>query len=379
MIVGGGGVIRRRALRLVQDPKHPLYLFALRASELLEVADISRVSRDIEGDLIGYQRGEVGRHVKNIVDYLDAASEPLFPHALILSIDSSTIFQGSRGPRIDDEVAEAGTLTFRIPKNGGQKPAWIVDGQQRALALSRSRRKDLSIPIAAFVADDVNTQRDQFVLVNTSKPLPKGLISELLPKVSAHLPASLAAKRAPAALCEVLATLPDSPFFGIVRRSSESKETRKTQVVTDTSLINALTENLSSNGSLFVHRDVATGETDYVTVQRVLLVFWTAVKRVFPEAWGKPPTQSRLMHGVGIRAMGKLMDRMMGSIDTDAPKAIDEVCAELMLIKPVCAWTSGEWSGLGRKWNELENTGSHINLLSNYLVRAYLGARREER
>lgn len=377
--MAGGGVIRRRALRLVQDPAHPLYLFALRASELLDFADISRVSRGREGDLIGYQRGEVRKHVTNIVDYLDGEKQPLFPHALILALDSGTTFTAGRGPRIDDVVAEAGTLTFRMPRNGGPKPAWIVDGQQRALALSRTRRKDLSVPIAAFVADDVDTQRDQFVLVNTAKPLPKGLISELLPKVGSHLPSNLAARRAPAALCELLATLPESPFFGLVRRASESKETRKTQVVTDTALIHALTENLSSTGSLFAYRDVATGETDYAAVQRVLLVFWSAVKRTFPEAWGKPSTQSRLMHGVGIRAMGKLMDRMMGSIDVETSDAVELVRAELQLIRPVCAWTAGEWPGLGRKWNELENTSTHINLLSNYLVRAYLGARREEK
>jgi DGQHR domain-containing protein len=378
-MVTARGVIRRRALRLVQDPKHPLYLFALKASELLVVADISRVSRDDSGDLIGYQRPEVKRHVRNITEYLDAAGSPLFPHALILAIDSTTTFKGSRGPRIDDDVAEAGTLTFRLPRRGGSKPAWIVDGQQRALALSRSRRRDLSVPIAAFVADDVDTQRDQFVLINTSKPLPKGLISELLPKVSSHLPASLAAKRAPAALCEVLATIPESPFCGLVKRSSESKDTRRGQVVTDTALIHALSDNLSPSGCLFAYRDVATGETDFEAVQRVLLVFWTMVKRTFPEAWGKPATQSRLMHGVGIRAMGHLMDRMMGSINVDAPDALERVRTELASIKPYCAWTSGEWEGLGRRWNELENTSTHINLLSNYLMRAYLTARRDER
>ena len=37
--------IRRRVLRIDQDPEHPLYLFGLTGAELLEIADISRVSR----------------------------------------------------------------------------------------------------------------------------------------------------------------------------------------------------------------------------------------------------------------------------------------------------------------------------------------------
>ena len=45
-------IIRRRALRVVQDPKRPVLLFALTTDELLEVASISRVGRDHEDDLI---------------------------------------------------------------------------------------------------------------------------------------------------------------------------------------------------------------------------------------------------------------------------------------------------------------------------------------
>ena len=40
----------------------------------------------------------------------------------------------------------------------------------------------------------------------------------------------------------------------------------------------------------------------------VLKDFWRAVSHVFPEAWDKPPRQSRLMHGAGIASLGFLMD-----------------------------------------------------------------------
>ena len=59
------------------------------------------------------------------------------------------------------------------------------------------------------------------------------------------------------------------------------------------------------------------------------MAYWTAVKKVFPDAWGKPPEKSRLMHGAGVRAMGRLMDRIMPAIDANGPKAVEHVEREL--------------------------------------------------
>ncbi len=53
------GHLRRRALCLTQTESYPLYVFSLKAEEILQVADISRVGRDEAGELIGYQRPEV--------------------------------------------------------------------------------------------------------------------------------------------------------------------------------------------------------------------------------------------------------------------------------------------------------------------------------
>jgi hypothetical protein len=46
-------VLKRRALRIDQVQELTLYLFTLKACEILQVADISRVSRDEAGKLIG--------------------------------------------------------------------------------------------------------------------------------------------------------------------------------------------------------------------------------------------------------------------------------------------------------------------------------------
>jgi len=252
-----------------------------------------------------------------------------------------------------------------------------VDGQQRTMALTRSRRRDFPVPISAFVADDIDTQREQFLRINSTKPLPRGLISELLPKINTVLPSNLTARRVPAALCEIMAQDPESPFFGLIKRSSSENESGS-ETVADTALIQMLKDSFSPSGCLFSYRNVATGETDFVGVQKLLFMYWGAVRKTFPEAWGKPPTQSRLMHSVGIRAMGKLMDRLMSAVDVSNPDSPAWVQDELKPLRPVCRWTSGTWEEINQMpWNELQNVAPHLRVLTNFLIRAQLAGSRE--
>lgn len=367
-------VLRRRALRLVQTPSNPLYVFSLTGEELLAVADVSRISRTDAGKLLGYQRPEVRRHVQDIVAYLNG-NDVLFPNSIILALSSDVRFTPGRGPDVGDPLATAGTLEIPVPAGSNRKPAWIVDGQQRVLALSKSRRRQLAVPVNAFVADDVGLQRDQFLRVNNARPLPRGLITELLPEVSTALPARLASKKLPSALCNWLNQNPASPFHRLIRRASDGE--KAAGVVTDTAVVGMIAESLhSSAGCLFPYRNLSTNETDTEGICQLLVTYWAAVKRVFPEAWGKPPWQSRLMHGAGIRSVGRLMDLIMAGVDPKHPRAGVAIERELRRVAPVCRWTSGRWEGLnGLAWDDLENTGRHIRTLSNLLVRAYVQAR----
>lgn len=370
-------MIRRRALRVEQDRRHPLYLFTLTAEELLRIADISRLSRSEAGALVGYQRAEVKRHIRNIVEYLDSG-DVLFPNSLILALPSSTRFRRLRGSKANDQHAEAGTIEILVPRNGRPKGAWIVDGQQRAIALSKCRRTGRAVPVNAFVADDVDMQREQFLRINSTKPLPRGLITELLPEVSTILPANLAARRVPSALCEMLNRHPDSPFRGLIRRASAGRDNGQKTFVSDTTLVQVIQDSLTSPaGCLFPYRNLATGETDVRGIECVLLTYWNAVKDTFPAAWGLPPKQSRLMHSAGLRAMGRLMDRMMGSIDAADAHARGRIRKELAKIRPACHWTSGTWDECGGlHWNDIQNVPSHVRMLSNFLLRAHLAGRR---
>lgn len=367
----------KRALRIEQDSNRVIYLFSLRGHELTKLADISRLSRDGQGKLIGFQRPEVKKHVSEIADYLNS-NQVLFPNSIILALSSAVKFRSSRGPGVNDGDAVAGTIEIPLPASStSRKPAWIVDGQQRALALDLCERKDLPIPISAFVSDEIELQRDQFIRVNNTKPLPRSLISELLPEVDSPLPTNMSVRKIPSALVNWLNEDVTSPFFGIIRRASTPKEALQLAVVTDSSLIKMLEESLlSPSACLFPYRNVATGQTDFEGVCLILKTYWSAVKIVFDESWGLPPSKSRLMHGAGIRAMGRLMNRIMAGANSDRLRNTDYAESELRLISPYCRWTEGVWEELGGLyWNEIQNVHRHISLLSNFLIRKYLEVR----
>jgi DGQHR domain-containing protein len=367
-------VLRKAALRLDQNESHPLYLLSLTAEEIMAVADITRLSRSTSGKLLGYQRGEVRRHIQDMVAYLNSENI-LFPNSLIIAFSSQVTFRALKVADDVDELATVGTLAISLPREGEVKPGWIVDGQQRATALIQSKRTGWPIPVNAFIADEVELQRDQFLRVNNTKPLPRGLITELLPEVTAPLPRNLASKKTPSAICDLLNRDPGSPFRGLIRRASTPAGDRRTAVVADASVVQMLEESLTTPaGCLFPYHNLSTGETDSEGIWGILVAYWSAARATFPEAWGKLPSQSRLMHGTGIRAMGRLMDRVVSGFHSREPNLRLRLEQELKKVVPVCRWTSGRWEELELDWREVQNVPRHLRLLSNLLVRAYLQA-----
>jgi DGQHR domain-containing protein len=283
-------------------------------------------------------------------------------------------FKSSPGPGSSDGLCTSGTLEIPLPDSpDAPRPAWIVDGQQRSLALARTRNSRLAVTIAGFVAEDLDTQRDQFLRVNTVSPLPTNLVTELLPEVGTALPTKLSARKLPSVLVEALNHDKDSPFRGLIRRPSTAPEQKVDAVVTDNSLTTAIQESLNQpSGVFFPYKNLSTSTVDTATIRQILITYWTAVRDTFPEAWGLPPSKSRLMHGVGIRSMGRLMDRVMVHVSLASPQALDQARAELARIAPRCHWTSGRWDELNIPWNELQNNPRHISTLSNFLLRIYV-------
>lgn len=362
-----------RALHTKQGPDLDVYAFFIRGSDIVKVADISRITRDESESLKGFQRPEIRSHVRGIVDYLNQGNV-LFPNAIIVALSPEVHFAASRGtrPTGDDRIAQSGTLTMPIYEEG-RRVAWIVDGQQRSLALAQTAQKDLAVPVVGFVSDSLEVQREQFILVNKAKPLPTRLINELLPETrSVLLPRELSSRRVPSELCGLLNRDPSSPFFGLIKRPSDGTRDSKA-IVTDTAVMNVIKNSMNNPlGALAAYRANGRDGIDVEAMYKMLVTFWSAAKSVFRDAWGRDPRHSRLMHSAGIEAMGVLMDRIYGRIQpTDDVKIVER---ELLKVAPHCRWTKGVWDSLGVAWNEIQSTPRDIRRLQNALVQAYSSA-----
>lgn len=359
-----------RALHTIQGEGLDVYAFFIKGSDIVRVADISRIERDSQDTLKGFQRPEIRQHVKGIVEYLNQG-DVLFPNAIILALSPEVRFVASRGtrPEGDARISETGTLTLPI-YDEGQRVAWIVDGQQRSIALSEAEHKDLAVPVIGFVSDKISVQREQFILVNKAKPLPTRLINELLPETTGIiLPRDIAARRVPAELVNLLNQDPASPFYRLVKRSSDRGGS--CAVITDTALITVIRNSLSNPlGALAPFKPMGReGGGDIPGMYRILVTYWSAVKAAFPENWGKDPKHSRLMHSAGLLGMGLLMDAIYARLAPGATVTV--VQNEIAKVAPICRWGSGVWEALGLEWNEIQNTPSHVKKLQDVLIRTY--------
>ncbi len=364
-----------RALRTTQGDKLDVYALFIRGSDLVRIADISRISRDDSDTLKGFQRPEIRSHVKGIINYLNQG-DVLFPNAIILALSPEIKFMASRGskPTGDEGIAQAGTL--RIPLHAeGLRSAWIVDGQQRALALAKAENADLPVPVVGFVSDNLTTQREQFILVNKAKPLPTRLINELLPETGTILlPRELSARKAPAELCGLLNRDPRSPFYRLIKLSSD-KETSES-VVTDTAIIKMIRASMTNPlGALYPYKSSDEENTDVEAMYQLLVLFWRAVKECFPNDWALDPKESRLMHSAGIAAMGYIMDLVCAKIGGQETN-YSLIRKEVEKIAPHCAWSSGKWPLLNVSWNEVQSTPQDIKHLQDTLLRIYMNSSR---
>src|SRR4051794_7260544 len=292
------------ALAIRQSSARTLYSFAVDGKKLPTFAAVSRVQRTDHHELTGYQRAESIGHIKTIRKYLET-EHPILPNALVVAFDSRVRFEAGGDP--DSSGVQVGRLVIPVEDDQAEseKPGWIVDGQQRSAAIRDADVERFPVYVTAFITDSVAEQRSQFILVNSAKPLPKGLIYELLPATPVEdLPLLLLKRRYPALLLDRLNYDADSPLKRRIRTPTTAEGTIK-----DNSVLKMLAISIE-DGALYQWFDPDTGEGDTEAMLSLLKAFWHAVSETFPEAWDVSPRRSRLVHGVGIVALGCVMDEI---------------------------------------------------------------------
>lgn len=322
--------------------------FVSTAAEIAKIAKIDRLTRTADGTPSGFQRPQIASHIREIGDYLQREDAILVNSIVVGFVGGASI-----------KKSKTGQCELTVDISDGA-PGWIVDGQQRFSALTEIRRSNFQVPVSAFICETEEELRRQFILINNTKPLPKGLIYELLPSVGG-LPHRYQSRAEAASLVEALNYRRGSALRGLIHG-----QTNPHGVIRDT-LVQRLLMNSLSDGALRLYRD----DTRLLHTKGVDLIseYFHAVKHVFNDAWeNHTPKSSRLVHGVGITAMGFVMEYLHAA--TGAIRR-EQFIEPLTALRPVTAWTEGDWE-LGderRRWNSLQNVSSDWKLLSFYLVR----------
>jgi DGQHR domain-containing protein len=334
------------ALRAQQAANHDVFVFAASPDEILKFAQIERVGRSDDGHLKGFQRHQIASHIRDIRDYL-AREDALLPNAVIVAFIDG----------VDIKELGNGRLEVRIDDADGP-PGFVVDGQQRLTALSGLNKPDFQVFVSALVCKNYDELRQQFVLINSTRPLPKSLIYELLPSVDG-LPERYTARRFAAKVVERLNFTGGRALRGEIRQHTNPRG-----VISDTAM-QKLVMNSASQGAL---REYVRLEDREDRAVELINEFFEAVADVFGGEWvGMTPRVSRLRHGAGIVAMGFVMDLLV-TCKSSTTKA--DFVPALEILKPFTAWTSGSWNMGGHvfPWNDIQNTPSDIDLLTRHLV-----------
>lgn len=352
-------VLRVPCLKIPQNLDKSIFSFTVNGKDISKFATISRISRDKDGSLIGYQRPEIDEHINDIKSYLEKKNS-ILPNSIVVAFNKSLRFEEYEGNGC------SGLGTLNIPIGDDKKIGWIVDGQQRAAALRRLDRDNYAVSVIGFESKDVEEEREQFVLVNSTKPLPKSLVYELLPSISNSIPPKLKKRQKAYILLEQLNLEPNSPFY--YRIKTTTSRHIDTANIKDMSVLKMI-ENSSENGILYTFN--GQGKRSY----KVLCNYWNAVKKYYEEAWDLPPRRSRLTHGVGIVSMGFLMDAIAYRLlDRWEIPPMLSFLKELRKLGEDIPWINGEWrfsKNMILPWNEIQNTNKHIDLVTNYIIRRY--------
>jgi len=358
------------AVSLANDRE--LYAFPIDGKKILDIASVSRIHRTDDGSLEGFQRDAVRRHVEKIARYIESP-DAMIPNAIVIAFDHKDVRFEPLKDQIKGNAGNWGSLF--VPNLTDQdetaRPGLIIDGQQRTFAIKQADTYSFPVMVCAFIESNQEVQALQFVNVNNVKRLPRTLINELLPLLS-EVPEGLEITQAAAILAEHLGHGDDSPLNGLVK-----SHTSREGVLQLNSLVSSL-ERLIKNKNSFIggHCDAESRLGNVHELIDVLKKYWTAIREVFPQAWGLPPKQSRLMHGAGVWAMMHIMDTILE--DAGEVASVEELAERLRSIQGCCHWLEedGDWEdidGFGRNepWNFCQNTSADKSVLTAYLIRKY--------
>jgi len=329
-----------------QSAEHQVITIAAPASDIHSFARIDRAGRDSNGALRGFQRPQIASHIREIRDYLQSPNAVL-PNPIVVAFVGGVHIR-----KVDRKLVE---LTIAL---GDEPPGFVVDGQQRLSALAGLSEKDFEVFVSVLVCNSYDELRRQFVLINSTRPLPKALIYELLPGV-VGLPARLTNRSFAASLTERLNFDPSSSLKSLIYQ-----HTNPGGIIRDTAVQKIIMQSASDGAIREMPQDHQfEGGFDLINE------FFAAVQSVFKRDWdGHNPRTSRLVHGAGVVALGYVMELLVAR---DGAATRSDFERGLSVLVGKTAWTAGHWKFSSTErvpWNGIENTPRQIMALGQHLI-----------
>ena len=161
-------------------------------------------------------------------------------------------------------------------------PGLLTASNVVLLSATRTSLSSLSLQLALSLMGRRNSDPSSF-WSTTPKPLPKGLIHELLPDTEGHLPTAYARKQLPAQVLGRLnygERLLGEPFAGRI-----ATPTMADGYIKDNSVLKMI-ENSLYEGALYQYRDPIDGSGDVDQMLLHLNFFWTVVAVDLPRGLG---------------------------------------------------------------------------------------------
>ena len=339
--------ISYQALLAKQAKDRQIFVFKAKPKDILSFSEIDRIGRNEDGSLKGFQRHQVAPHIKEIASYLET-EEAILPNAIILAF-----IDGLEIESTDNDLARV-TISYDEKK----KPGFVVDGQQRLSAFSTIEKSNFEVFVSALLCKNIDELKQQFILINSTRPLPKTLIYELLPSVDG-LPEKYTTRKFAAKIVSELNHRSDSSILGQIKQHTSS-----TGNISDTAM-QKLISNSASDGAI---RSFIKYENREELAFEMVNNFFSALIEVFGPEWnGMNPRESRLRHGAGLVAMGFIMDMIHSITNETTTKSF---VPYLKLLQHDTHWTSGTWHFSDqdiREWNKIQNVSADIDTLTRYL------------
>src|SRR5215831_13181948 len=105
--------LRLPAIEVRQGSQHLLYTFAIDGKLIPSFSTISRIHRNQDQQIEGYQRPEVLSHIAEIRNYLNSDA-PMIPNAIVIAFDSRVRFDSAEDTPSATPYVRTGILVIPV-------------------------------------------------------------------------------------------------------------------------------------------------------------------------------------------------------------------------------------------------------------------------